>query len=240
MPSVVGIFIFIWRWSWASLVGLSFSGSHVSLRPEAIAPSVKDNDYISSKFKHHHFKDTTLRSACCRSCRKRGKVSRWAQARKQTQEGEQESMVVRVFTCLADKHTTTSWYFMSSWEIEPDVAVGQRGRQGLHQSQYQAREEGRRPTPAQCKNYIFDHNLLWSLLWSHAEKNHLFEVEGQHLHMTIFSIHQYLEYVCDLGNRKRSIIFTKGDADKTGMFGLKFLVTLCSKFLKNFTSCNFV
>ena len=36
------------------------------------------------------------------------------------------------------------------------------------------------------------------------------------------------------------ITFTKGDADKTDNFELKFLVTLCSKFLNKFTSCNSV
>ena len=55
-----------------------------------------DDDHTPRKSK-----ETTFRSAWFRSCRKRGKVSRWAQARKQTQEGEQESMVVRVFTYSA-------------------------------------------------------------------------------------------------------------------------------------------
>ena len=72
-------------------------------------------------------------------------------------------------------------------------------------------------------------------------KIHLFKVERQYFDMTILFIGQYLEYVCDLGNGiYDEVVFTKGDADKTDIFGLKFLATLCSKFLKNFTSLQLV
>ena len=73
-----------------------------------------------------------------------------------------------------------------------------------------------------------------------SKKIHLFEVERQYFDMTIFSIGQYLEYVCNLGNDVYDkVVFTKGDADKTDIFGLKFLATLCSKFLKKLTSLQF-
>ena len=82
------------------------------------------------------------------------------------------------------------------------MAEGQRGRQGLHQSRYQAREGGRRVTPLKIINFQLLYDILDDNIKSFAlesmnrcldRKIHLLKVEGQHFDMTILPIEQYLD-----------------------------------------------
>ena len=109
-----------------------------------------------------------------------------------------------------------------------------------HNIRQERKGGGRHLQNASTFNIIRKSFAFESMNTCFSKKIHLFEVERQHFHMAIFSIGQYLQYVCDLGNGiYNEVVFTKGDADKTDIFGLKFLATLCSKFLKNLTSLQF-